>query len=679
MKRQRILATVILATLLIGLFVYRVPAGWSLPNVAKLIDWSVGDAADNVSHDLIFPSTFIALGDAVNVPTVDNTDSMLYAVSFCLSTQATGSNYSYYLEAQVFAATGTYGVNETPTGDALATSNTINASYIPNDTSWHWYNFTFNTPFLLSSGTDYCLVLGPVGWQTNSLNGYDGISVLQSDPKDYPSNPSDPAYPGNELTYSTSNDPLHVSLEWAGDTSYYTCIIVYTTSQDSSIVQLTATSAHDSPAPSGTTSYLNGTSITATVISPVPGPPGAQYVCTGWTGTGDVPASGSETTVTFTITENSTITWNWKTQYLLSFTVTPPEGGSTVPTGTDVWEDEGSLSISANASADYLFSQWSSNATSITFLDSNSSSTTATVEGPGTINANFPPIEVKRYLLTVNVVGNGTVTESPDSYTFGNGANIGLLFVANGTLALTAVPDVHWTFQGWSGDLSSKQNPLNITMNENEVITATFIQVPPYTLTVNVVGNGTVTVTPSAATYFNGTIVTLTALPNVNWAFSNWTGDLTGQLSPVNITMNANKTVTATFTPYYTLTISIVGNGTVTQSPNGPYLSGTNVTLAAVPAINWRFWNWSGDMSGQQGQTSVIMGGNKTVAATFGLIWDLNRDGKVSLSDLVMFAKAYGSRPGDANWNPECDFAPPYGVIGLSDLVTLAMHYGAHT
>ena len=44
-----------------------------------------------------------------------------------------------------------------------------------------------------------------------------------------------------------------------------------------------------------------------------------QYVCTGWTGTGSVPASGTSSSVTFTITTASSITWNWKTQYQVTF------------------------------------------------------------------------------------------------------------------------------------------------------------------------------------------------------------------------------------------------------------------------------------------------------------------------------------------------------------------------
>jgi ABC-type transport system substrate-binding protein len=57
---------------------------------------------------------------------------------------------------------------------------------------------------------------------------------------------------------------------------------------------------------------------------------------------------------------------------------------------------------------------------------------------------------------------------------------------------------------------------------------------------------------------------------------------------------------------------------------------------------------------------------------------------KIGLADLVMLANAYGTggTPPSAvplsggRWNPAADLAAPSGVIGLSDLTTLALHYG---
>ena len=56
---------------------------------------------------------------------------------------------------------------------------------------------------------------------------------------------------------------------------------------------------------------------------------------------------------------------------------------------------------------------------------------------------------------------------------------------------------------------------------------------------------------------------------------------------------------------------------------------------------------------------------------------DLNGDFKVTLADLVLLAKAYGSVPGDVKWNPNADINGN-DVADLADLVILAQHYGQH-
>jgi parallel beta-helix repeat protein len=57
------------------------------------------------------------------------------------------------------------------------------------------------------------------------------------------------------------------------------------------------------------------------------------------------------------------------------------------------------------------------------------------------------------------------------------------------------------------------------------------------------------------------------------------------------------------------------------------------------------------------------------------IVGDVNGDGRVSLADLVLVAWAYGSRPGNPNWNPDADI-DSNGVVGLNDLVLLALNYG---
>ena len=141
----------------------------------------------------------------------------------------------------------------------------------------------------------------------------------------------------------------------------------------------------------------------------------------------------------------------------------------------------------------------------------------------------------------------------------------------------------------------------------------------PYTLTVNTSGTGTIAKTPDQAQYPSGTVVQLAATPAAGWNFSGWSGDLSGTTNPANITMNGNKTVTATFTQQqYTLGVITVGSGTVTRNPNqAQYPSGTVVQLTATAAAGWTFAGWTGALTGTTSPAPVTMDGNKTVTATF--------------------------------------------------------------
>jgi uncharacterized repeat protein (TIGR01451 family) len=76
---------------------------------------------------------------------------------------------------------------------------------------------------------------------------------------------------------------------------------------------------------------------------------------------------------------------------------------------------------------------------------------------------------------------------------------------------------------------------------------------PPVTLTINIVGRGSVTREPPGSgslPYYIfpfGIVVTLTATPDAGWYFSGWSGDLGGAANPAQVTMDADKTITATF------------------------------------------------------------------------------------------------------------------------------------
>lgn len=153
----------------------------------------------------------------------------------------------------------------------------------------------------------------------------------------------------------------------------------------------------------------------------------------------------------------------------------------------------------------------------------------------------------QQYTLTVNTVGNGSVNVDGSPY------STQITVDENTSLALQAIASAGWEFSSWSGDLSGTTNPQNLVMDGNKTVTATFTETstPQYTLTVNVVGSGSVNVDgspyTSAVTVDEGTVLSLQAIANTDWEFISWSGNLTGTTNPQNLTMNANKSVTATF------------------------------------------------------------------------------------------------------------------------------------
>jgi hypothetical protein len=102
-------------------------------------------------------------------------------------------------------------------------------------------------------------------------------------------------------------------------------------------------------------------------------------------------------------------------------------------------------------------------------------------------------------------------------------------------------------------------------------------------------------------------------------------------------------------------------------------LTGTHTfTVPGNDSIGHPFKNWN---TGEVTTTISVSSGGTYTAYYQAVPSDLNGDGTVGLADLVILAQAYGSRPGDPNWNPVADIDGD-GLVGLSDLVILAQHYG---
>ncbi|MCX6097436.1 MAG: stalk domain-containing protein [Caldiserica bacterium] len=106
--------------------------------------------------------------------------------------------------------------------------------------------------------------------------------------------------------------------------------------------------------------------------------------------------------------------------------------------------------------------------------------------------------------------------------------------------------------------------------------------VSSYALTTNVSPStgGSISRSPDTASYTSGTVVTLTAAPAAGYVFIGWSGDLSGPpTNPPTITMDANKTVTATFAAKVKSFIELkIGSSTM-------HVNGRPVVLEAAPII----------------------------------------------------------------------------------------------
>gem|GEM_PF-4460159 len=139
-------------------------------------------------------------------------------------------------------------------------------------------------------------------------------------------------------------------------------------SEGQSTYTLTVISNYGEPVPGeGANEIAAGIEITATCgPNPYPGPDpnsGTRYKCVGFNGSGSgLPANSTDTSVTFTISEDCSITWLWEVQHRLDVTVEPFYGGrvSISGPGSDApyYTQGDKVTLTANPATGFVFVGW---------------------------------------------------------------------------------------------------------------------------------------------------------------------------------------------------------------------------------------------------------------------------------------------------------------------------------
>ena len=203
----------------------------------------------------------------------------------------------------------------------------------------------------------------------------------------------------------------------------------------------------------GTVSSAGGTynkdsqfSVTAT--------PNAEYLFQAWSdGNTDNPR-------TIKVGADLTITANFvKKQYDLTVTVV---GDGAVAEEVVIqggrYNSGSQIKLTATAAEGWEFTSWTG------AIESTDNPVTVTLDGAKEVTATFTR---KKFDLTITIEGEGTVTEEvvvqPAQYDYET------------QVKLTAVPETGWEFTAWSGDLESTENPVTVTVEDAQNITATFV------------------------------------------------------------------------------------------------------------------------------------------------------------------------------------------------------------
>ncbi len=166
---------------------------------------------------------------------------------------------------------------------------------------------------------------------------------------------------------------------------------------------------------------------------------------------------------------------------------------------------------------------------------------------------------------------NGTVTDWNDDGSFTYKTNGAFKHLEDGE---TATDTFSYTLT--DGDGSTDTATVVITINGYTHTTPPAPEPSIYSLNITTVpeGSGSVILNPSGDLYMEDTVVILEAVPGEGNLFTSWSGDLTGGQNPETITINSNKTITASFVATAQTSPTTVSTGT--KSSGTPTQTGTS-------------------------------------------------------------------------------------------------------
>lgn len=314
----------------------------------------------------------------------------------------------------------------------------------------------------------------------------------------------------------------------------------------------------------------------------------------------------------------------WSAVSDASWVSVSPLGGELAPAGEASGLDEAGVQIRMNAAVNTLPA--GSHVATVTF---NNLSTGVPIATRVLRVVAHPTLRVE----DGNVIGGSVAVRPLPMQRLNSGE---MVFDLGQLVVLTAEAQDGYTFETWwldeeGGDVDDEdENPVVVVMNRSRVVRASIVPIGrTLTLSSSGLGTGTVTASPTGTSadnelisrYENGTNVVLLATADAGSVFVGWAGNVAAgseKISPLTVTMDRDRVITAQFEAEVSLAVNVIGEGSVTVDPaQETYAFGDELTLRAQPAEDWLFQSWSGDVDGSTATLLVTLSGPTSVLATF--------------------------------------------------------------
>jgi hypothetical protein len=286
---------------------------------------------------------------------------------------------------------------------------------------------------------------------------------------------------------------------------------------------------------------------------------------------------------------------------LLDTSCSPVGSGTT--TGDSSYAIGANATVTATAEPGYHFLNWTDNG----LIVGTNTSYSLAMDVNHSLVANFAP-DVVQWNITTSAapVEGGTTT--------GDG------LVDDGlTTTVTATANAGYVFSNWTEDANivSTSSSYTFTVTANRSLVANFSQSPSFSVTTTAAPSAGGSTT-GGGSYASGSSVTVTAAPNLGYAFINWTqgGAQVSASASYTFTVSASRSLVANFAliggAQYVITTaaSPLAGGTLTGA--GSYAGGSSVTVTATAAPGYKFSKW------KENGASVSTSASYTFTATAG-------------------------------------------------------------